>query len=148
MCNTQTLWLSNNMIGDPGITALAEAVSNGAVPQGVCKGSDADVADGIPLQLQTSEGRQSPLPDLELLSLEENQISDAGITAFADAVSKGALPNLKELYLQDNRIGDTGISSFADAVSKGALPNLKELYLFQDAPALEAACKARGFRFQ
>ena len=88
------------------------------------------------------------LASLKELYLFNNQIGDIGLSALAEAVSKGALPALKLLHLQYNQISDTGISSFADAVSKGALPNLKEIYLFQDAPALEAACKARGIGFQ
>ena len=112
------LSLFENKIGDAGMAAFADAVGNGA------------------------------LSSLKVLYLHENQIGDGGITAFADAVSKGGLPNLEVLGLNGNSIGDVGLSVLAHAVSNGALPNLKELYLFQDAPALEAACKARGIGFK
>ena len=55
--------------------------------------------------------------------------------------------NMQELYLQNNQISDTGMISFSDALGKGALPQLEDLYIFQDAPALEAACEARGIEF-
>ena len=51
------------------------------------------------------------------------------------------------LELNNNKISDTGMTAFADAVGKGALASLKDLYLFQDAPALKAVCQARGIRF-
>ena len=34
MCHTQKLWLSNNKIGDAGLTALAKAVESGALAPG------------------------------------------------------------------------------------------------------------------
>ena len=64
MCDIQVLSLRNNQIGDPGITALADALGNGA------------------------------LPALQHLELYNNQIGDVGMTAFAGAVSKGALDHL------------------------------------------------------
>ena len=51
------------------------------------------------------------------------------------------------LNLDGNQIGDTGMISLADALGKGALPQLETLYIFQDAPALKAACGARGITF-
>lgn len=59
--------LSDNQIGDEGISSLAAAVSEGA------------------------------LPNLTTLALSDNQISDAGIASLADAVSKGAMPKLAVL---------------------------------------------------
>ena len=69
MCEIQLLSLSNNQICDPGITALAEALGNGA------------------------------LPKLEHLILWSNQIGDVGMQALAGAVSKGALPKLNILFI-------------------------------------------------
>ena len=51
------------------------------------------------------------------------------------------------LDLVSNAIGDTGISSLADALGNGALASLKDLYFHEDAPALKAACQARGITF-
>ena len=94
MCHTQELYLNHNKIGDPGISALADALGKGAMAQ------------------------------CTTLVLSTNQIGDNGMISLADASSKGALPALKWLYLNDNQIGDAGISALADAVSKGALDHL------------------------
>ena len=122
MCNVQELRLQYNNIGNAGLTAFAEAVESGALPQ------------------------------LEDLRLHYNQIGDVGMQALAGAVSKGALASLKTLSLYGNQIGDTGLSALAKAITpgpsgKGALPQLETLYIFQDAPALKAACGARGITF-
>ena len=64
MCNMQGLALNSNQIGDAGITALATAVGNGA------------------------------LPALEQLELTSNQIGDVGLSALASACASGALDHL------------------------------------------------------
>ena len=82
---------------------------------------------------------------VQVLVLNKNKISDAGLTAFAKAVESGALPQLKELNLYENQIGDVGMQAFAGAVSKGALASLKILVVDnEEHPALKAACQARG----
>jgi len=68
----ETLDLSNNQIGDAGVTALAEAAGKGTLPQ------------------------------LKQLVLKYNQIGDAGVTALAEAAGKGTLPQLKYLFLMGN----------------------------------------------
>ena len=70
---------------------------------------------------------------------------DAEAATFAKVAASGALDKLKKLILNDNAIGDEGMSALAKAITpdkdgKGALPQLKVLIIFQDAPALEAAC--------
>ena len=125
MCHTQGLYLFDNQIGDTGVTALAEACARGALPQ--CR----------------------------VLDLRRNEIRDAGITALADACAIGALPQCQVLSLLRNRyrIGDAGITALAQAITpvseggSGALPQLKDLHLYEEAPALEAACKARGIAY-
>ena len=64
--------LSQNQIGDAGVTALAEAAGKGTLPQ------------------------------LELIDLQDNQIGDAGVMALAEAAGKGTLPQLKTISLYDN----------------------------------------------
>ena len=49
------------------------------------------------------------------------------------------------LRLEDNKIGDAGLSSFAEAVSKGGLASLGTLIVDNpEHSALKAACEARG----
>ena len=53
----------------------------------------------------------------------------------------------QDLYLDHNKISDAGVTAFAKALESGALPQLKDLSIYQDAPALKAACEARGITF-
>ena len=84
----------------------------------------------------------------QTLLLGDNQIGDAGVTALATACAGGALPQCTFLNLRGNQIGDAGVSALASACASGALPQLKDLWLLKEAPALKAACEARGITFQ
>ena len=82
------------------------------------------------------------------LDLRNNMIGDQGMTAFADAVGKGALASLEYLELRANAIGDVGITALATAVGSGALASLKTVVVDNsEHPALKAACKARGIGY-
>ena len=60
---------------------------------------------------------------VQILWLNDNKVSDSGLTALAKAVESGALANLKVLNLGDllggNNIGDEGMKALAHAVSSG-----------------------------
>ena len=89
----------------------------------------------------------------QILALENNKIGDVGMQAFSTALAGGAMAKCTYLGLERNQIGDDGISAFAQAIKpvsdggSGALPQLKGLWLHKEAPALKAACKARGITF-
>ena len=75
------------------------------------------------------------LGKLKELGLEGNQIGDAGMIAFADAIKvtpenpMGALGKLQTLNLRWNQIGDEGMKAFSDAIAIGSLGNLVDLRL-------------------
>lgn len=85
----------------------------------------------------------SPDPDVlcdvcntQELWLNWNQIGDAGMAAFAQAMKpvseggSGAMAQCTHLSLHDNKIGDVGMQAFASAaVSSGAMAQLTHLYL-------------------
>ena len=62
--------------------------------------------------------------NMQMLHLHRNQIGDAGLSALAEAVGKGALASLEVLFLENNQISDAGLSTLAEAVGKGALDHL------------------------
>ena len=76
------------------------------------------------------------------LWLRDNNIGDAGLTAFAKAVESGALAQLTRLDLDYNSIGDAGLTAFAEAIkptadnASGALDHLKVCWL----PTALSAC--------
>ena len=72
----ETLSLSSNKIGDPGLSAFATVLTPG--PSG--KGA---------------------LAQMTILNLGENQIGVSGVKALADAVSSGALASLKKIYVDN-----------------------------------------------
>ena len=72
MCHVQILLLSENNIGDAGLTALAKAVESGA------------------------------LASLEKLALGSDKIGDKGMKALADACASGALASLTNINLHGN----------------------------------------------
>ena len=75
------------------------------------------------------------LANLYHLDLEENQISDTGMVAFAHAIKPtpanpmGSIGNLEGLYLNNNQISDAGMTAFSSAVTSGSLPALQEVDL-------------------
>jgi Leucine-rich repeat (LRR) protein len=70
-----------------------------------------------------------PLANIETLSLDENQLDDEGMTAFAAAFASAPLDRLRYLNLSNNRIGDEGMAAFASAVANGALKSLETLLI-------------------
>jgi hypothetical protein len=68
------------------------------------------------------------LENLQVFRFHDNDIGDAGLTAFAGAIgARGALGSLIKLALGGNRIGDKGMQAFSLAIAKGALGSLVEL---------------------
>ena len=128
--------LSDNNIGDAGVTALASALGQGALPllsslNLFCN----QIGDSGLSNFVTAVGSNAngTLPLLAELILAHNQIGDVGASTFANATDpkegEGALPSLEKLYLHYNQIGDAGVTSLATAVANGALPALTFLHL-------------------
>ena len=72
------------------------------------------------------------LVQLQVLSLSENSIGDAGLIALAQSVgslSHTPLPVLYTLQLDSNSFGDAGVVALSAAIDNGALPALQMLNL-------------------
>ena len=92
LASLKELDLGENIIGDDGIKALADACASGA------------------------------LDNLKDLVLSNNQISDAGLSALAKAITpgpngKGALPKCTRIVLVGNPASDEAKQAVRDAIS-------------------------------
>jgi hypothetical protein len=96
----QSLWISDNLIGDAGLSVFALAIRG----------------DGV-------------LPQLSILKAANNSIGDAGVAALARSLADGALAQLKELWLYCNAITDGGGLAIAEAARAGALSQAQVLSL-------------------
>ena len=75
------------------------------------------------------------------LSLNNNLIGDAGVTALANACAGGAMAQLKELWLYKNKIGDAGMIKLSEACAGGTLPKCTTIIL-EGNPASQEAQQA------
>ena len=106
--NLTSLMLAEHNIGDAGMFALSEALSEGA------------------------------LPHLTLLDLDRNEIGDPGCAALADAFAMGALAQCRELYLNGNQIGDQGMKALSSALVNGALAKCVSIHLAGNPASYDA----------
>jgi hypothetical protein len=131
-------------VGDAGTSALAAALSGGALPRLKHLGLiNAAIGDAGLVALAPGLRR---LPALEMLILRGNPVGDEGLAALvAPPPLAGALPlptgGLKELIRLDldyTQVSDAGCAALAAALDSGALPALEELSL-DGIPASVAA---------
>ena len=82
---------------------------------------------------------------------------DPGPAPLADACARGALAQCTTRGLGENQIGDAGITVFAQAIKpvseggSGAMASLKQIAVdtkHMRHPGLVAACKARGIKLR
>ena len=131
--------LSDNSIGDRGITGLAVAMSGGELPilQTLKLGSNeigdpgiAELAKALLARKGLALGGEGK--NMVDLQLDNNWIGDAGMSSLATTIVQGCLPALRNLELDDNLIADDGMAVFADALlanPSGSLPSLASLDL-------------------
>ena len=137
--------LNRPSMGDPGASALAASLLNGAMPKLLELGeSPLSIPSSNHLSISRITRDEPPIDRLILGSplalsvLDGNGIGDAGLMALAPAL-RNKLPWLETLSLNDNQIGDQGISSLVDpplevvdgvlVLPAGDLSNLKWLDL-------------------
>ena len=144
----QTLIINRNRIGDPGISALANAM--GALPALINLNLGANQIGDEGMIKLSDACAMGAMEQLEWLVLDVNKIGDPGVGALADACAKGGLPNLQELRLFRNEIGDAGVSALADACARGSMAKLWYMTIgqnmFSDSAKeqLKVVCKARN----
>ena len=62
---------------------------------------------------------------------------------------RGAMGSLRLLSLESNQVGDAGMVALCDAISKGGLTKIKNVDVSENpgnADPLKAACKSRGIK--
>ena len=134
-------------VGDAGSSALAAALSRGALPRlKTLVLNDAAIGDAGLVALAPALRR---LPALGLLILSHNSFGDEGIAAIvapptpegAPPPPTGVLTKLRTLDLRNTQLTDAGCAALAAALDSGALPALETIYL-DGIPASAAAQSA------
>ena len=117
------LYLDGNALSDAGLQLLQPLVA-GRISQKLTKLGYGSGLTDYGVQTLVALVIDGHLANLEVLYLQDNQISDAGAQSLADALSAGKLPRLKRLQLSGNQIGDAGTEALARAVSGGGTAEL------------------------
>ena len=122
MCNMQELHLHYNPIGVAGLSALADALGKGALPQLETLLLDRTEIGDIGISALSASARAGgALSKLVALQLNFNEIGDTGMSALASA----CMSQLTTLHLGWNEIGDVGMSALASDCTSGALGKLQ-----------------------
>ena len=119
--------LSFNHIGDVGVTALATAMDDGALPSLRKLHLEYNAISAKGLEALACPVGQ--LIHLETLELSGNPLGTA--PAGLAALGRGAFPSLRSLQLYRCNVSGRSLRAFADALLQGALPSLEEVNLQQ-----------------
>lgn len=84
------------------------------------------------------------MPQLQILRLNRNALSDEGVRSLANALSRGLLPRLQDISLAGNNIGDEGAEALTEAVRGGGAADLKTLVLNDNALGAAAKVELRA----
>lgn len=117
--NLQTLHLSRSWIGGTAIKAFLAAPSGGALSQlRELNLNFNQIGDsGLQAIAQTASA-QGPLADLQVLSVMNNGVKNAGLAAFAKSVAAWSLRSLTTLFLTNNLIGNMGVWALGRAATR------------------------------
>ena len=138
----QVLWLSHNQIGDEGMISFSGSLSRGTLPQLTFLGLGANHIGDEGMKSLSEVLGSGALANLQVWAQNLAKFGSAFLTVCRIA---------QDLRLWGNQIGDAGMKSFSEALSSGALASIDTLYvddgpLGTEHPALKAACEARGIR--
>lgn len=97
---------------------------------GFCNAAQQRLRCALPLLAPPFRMQPRQILESSVLNLSGRNLGDDDVSALASACASGALANCRTLGLQDNQIGDVGIAAFAHAikpVSKGGSGALAQL---------------------
>jgi len=119
------LILMENQFGPSGAEALAAALRRGAMPKLIGLNLDDNHIGNQGIAALAAPLRKLPL--LDELVLRGCRIEDVGVVSLVGNLGKDDFKALKTLLLDDNKMTDAGLSRIASAIKGGAMPKLESL---------------------
>ena len=153
------LKMNDNKLGDAGFVGVANAISNGVLPELLTlKCDECEVGDyglvafseALWKHRTAAQQMNASVPVLTELSLNENEFNTTGVSAFAEAVRRGGLQQLRTLSFSGTALGNKGAQALALAITHQTLQALDKLSLnncgigSSGAAVLAAAFKRSG----
>jgi len=127
------LKLDQGSIRDVGLSAIAGAISLGALPSltGLSLWSNPLGPHGFrALGVAVSsarEGETPRLPKLKRLTLKQCRFASGDLVGFADALEKGCLPSLADICAYMTNISEEDLEAVGRALDRGAMASLRSL---------------------
>jgi hypothetical protein len=125
-CRVATVSLGDTCIGDPGVSALAEALKTNVTITTLDLSYNVIGDAGAQALASGLKGRNSVVAKLNLFG---NSIGDLGAAALADALATNT--SITTIYLANNKIGDVGALAIARALHENI--TLNAMYLAGNA---------------
>jgi len=150
------LYLQKCTLGDRDIKGFADALEESGCAMRLASLTFASCGVDVEgVRLLTDLFCRGLFPAMECLDLGGNpNISDLGIMALAEALSKSSPACLGSLVLDNVGMGDEGIAALASLVGQGRMEQLREFNIYENAAltqqgicALARAVDARGLPF-
>jgi Ran GTPase-activating protein (RanGAP) involved in mRNA processing and transport len=111
----QTIDLSNCMLGDRGISALANGlVSRNKTLKSLLLCNNQITSTGLGVLLDLAAEKLS----IVSLLLGQNPLGRAGAVLLANALGRNTVPHLKKLFIEDCRVDDEGLQEIASALER------------------------------
>ena len=130
-------------IGDAGATSLAVAIEGDSLSRlRDLKLGGNNIGEAGTIRLVEAFDVEGKMPVLRDLDLNNNPIGPAALIRFSEVLENSSLPNLMYLELFETRIDDIAVRRLAEALENGAAPLLEECTVHYNRGVTDSAAEA------